>query len=860
MQYKAGYFSKKIFDTLFDIINDEVDNHENYEVNNQDIIKRKYCIIGLIERAVTFDVSSNLELINPDNPKDIPSLLAVANNIITRGFPTLLPRNMSKHIDEYYSKYSFSIDDISWALHLADKRKKIPSIYLNDIESDFERNFISNLFNSSENQIIVQYLQHQRPLRTLSNDQDAIGRVDFCIEIPYYYIHDNINNNSNRHIKKRTAFVIEIDGEQYHRKEIDDIRDYEIGLRGNHVMRIREAEKFKNTTECINFFRRTEFYNKINRYTHEKDSEIIRKLQTYVLAPLAIARIHKIINQFLIANFKRFKDNNRDLKVAIIERDVPCGIFAVKTLNELYFNLQHLENKNSFIPKIKSDVFYDSFFYDECLTKDYLDKNNNYFEFSGNLNNPEKYDLIIDISMLWRSKIFSTDNDFRDLENSIIIRSSHYTEHDCIDHVYCANPIEYRDLTKEIGNEQHEELQEALPFIEYFLQNIFYKDKFRKGQLPILNRALKNKSVIGLLPTGGGKSLTYQIASMLQPGVTIVIDPIRSLMIDQNYGLKKIGINRTDFVNSILDTHERKYVQENLLAKGKLQFVFCSPERLVIEEFRTILNQMEVNKVYFNYCVIDEAHCVSEWGHDFRTPYLSLGENAQKFCKTITGKPIPLFGLTATASFDVLADIERELQIQNNDGNAIIRYENTVRNELFYRIIPIRLNANTYDNYALNKKEKTKEIIQYKNDYLNLYNTDVYIKKSLDISYESYIPINERSIHDKKHTYIEKNLKEIKLNEKHICQRMENHEYNYGIIVFCPHTTHHMGVINYHNHIKTELKNETVVMFMGSDNDESINERKHLEKIMHNQNEFIKIKHPLWLPPKHLEWASTNQM
>ena len=80
-------------------------------------------------------------------------------------------------------------------------------------------------------------------------------------------------------------------------------------------------------------------------------------------------------------------------------------------------------------------------------------------------------------------------------------------------------------------------VKEAKEKLEYFVQLIFRKNKFRVGQLPILNRALKNKSIIGLLPTGGGKSLTYQLAAMLQPGITIVVDPIRSLMQDQYDGL-----------------------------------------------------------------------------------------------------------------------------------------------------------------------------------------------------------------------------------------------------------------------------------------------------------------------------------
>ena len=94
--------------------------------------------------------------------------------------------------------------------------------------------------------------------------------------------------------------------------------------------------------------------------------------------------------------------------------------------------------------------------------------------------------------------------------------------------------------------------------LEYFVQSIFRKIDFRPGQVEIINRALQTKSVIGLLPTGSGKSLTYQLAALLQPGMTIVIDPIKSLMKDQFEGLLKNGIDGALYINSSLNQKERK--------------------------------------------------------------------------------------------------------------------------------------------------------------------------------------------------------------------------------------------------------------------------------------------------------------
>ena len=236
-------------------------------------------------------------------------------------------------------------------------------------------------------------------------------------------------------------------------------------------------------------------------------------------------------------------------------------------------------------------------------------------------------------------------------------------------------------------------IDDAVDHLRYFLQLLFRKEDFRPGQLPILSRALQNESVIGLLPTGGGKSLTYQLAAFLQPGVSLVIDPLVSLMKDQYDGLINAGIDCCTYINSqVADTRaEREYDMEH----SKCLFVFMSPERLCIHGFRQRLRNMQDLHVYFAYGVIDEVHCVSEWGHDFRFSYLHLGRNLYQYVlpKQSSGhEHISLFGLTATASFDVLADVERELSGEDAfplDNDAVVRYENTNRLELQYRVVQV---------------------------------------------------------------------------------------------------------------------------------------------------------------------------
>lgn len=262
------------------------------------------------------------------------------------------------------------------------------------------------------------------------------------------------------------------------------------------------------------------------------------------------------------------------------------------------------------------------------------------------------------------------------------------------DIIHTDRHVKYKKIGRIIRIEKDDEYQENFEFatfkqklaISFFLQNVFRKNEFRPGQEAILNRALLTKDVIGLLPTGGGKSLTYQMSALLQPGITVVIDPINSLMKDQYEKLLSNGITKTAYINSNNTKEEREYHLEKL-SDGKYLFIFISPERLQIQKFREALLLCNSKKVFYSYAVIDEAHCVSEWGHDFRHSYLKLSQNLRQFCKPKSTR-LPLFGLTATASFDVLADVQRELEM-SDDSIITLPPKAIDREELNFNIIKV---------------------------------------------------------------------------------------------------------------------------------------------------------------------------
>ncbi|HOU68876.1 MAG TPA: DEAD/DEAH box helicase [Paludibacteraceae bacterium] len=224
--------------------------------------------------------------------------------------------------------------------------------------------------------------------------------------------------------------------------------------------------------------------------------------------------------------------------------------------------------------------------------------------------------------------------------------------------------------------------------IKYFLQSIFRKTDFLQGQLDIIKHSLSLHSIIGLLPTGGGKSLTYQISVLLQPGFALIIEPIRSLMKDQFDELELLSIDSI-YINSDCNAKEREEKMFRIM-EGQALFAFVSPERMQIQDFRDTLMDMSSFDNYFSYFIVDEAHCVSEWGHDFRPSYLRLAFNANKYCQTYDCKDITVIGLTATASFDVLTDVQRELELSTDRPIDIVKSDTLKRDEIVYKFIPVQ--------------------------------------------------------------------------------------------------------------------------------------------------------------------------
>jgi ATP-dependent DNA helicase RecQ len=215
------------------------------------------------------------------------------------------------------------------------------------------------------------------------------------------------------------------------------------------------------------------------------------------------------------------------------------------------------------------------------------------------------------------------------------------------------------------------------------LRILFGFDAFREGQLESISQVLAGGDCVVLLPTGAGKSLIYQFAGLLRPGMSVIVDPLKALIDDQERRLTEEGIPR------VAGLHSGRGVSEEILqqiARGDMLFVFLTPERMQSKAFRASLRQVAAESLV-NLAVIDETHCVSEWGHDFRTAYLRLGRNLRNYASGDDDVPPPILALTGTASPAVLRDVLRELTLDAAQPGVLQRPRDFDRANLRFSVV-----------------------------------------------------------------------------------------------------------------------------------------------------------------------------
>lgn len=584
-------------------------------------------------------------LVDNPNKSDLLPILYVLKNILQRGFPTTLSKYLQIKLGEIHKLDNFD-ERFLFVTNQA-------PVWINTIKGDKDRSYFpaKDFFET-----------------IIPNEFGEYSFVQSLI-IPEIEINELIGEDNKSFINQQVDFflpqaklVIEIDGQQHKTDEVtrvsDSKRDRFLAGFGITTVRITTSElrngdykeKIKVILEHLSKFEKLlNFYkNSCKKIDENKMSEI--ELTTKLL-PTAIIRFQILLIELLIHKYINLSD---DWNFNIFSNE-DLGDFPELAVNDLLIwldNLYQLQNKKSFEkPKFNITI---------------TNKKSAFVSTSKAIN--------IDFSLFKR---YTDENK----QNPDVI----YLRTDYFDNVKEKNY--FRVSTTEPIN--YNITDDDKVTLEFFLNNIFDKPTFREGQFPIISNALNRKDTIGLLPTGGGKSLCYQLPCLLQPSINFVVCPIKSLMYDQNENLVNMLVTNVNFVTSDLDANERRQIETDF-EQGRYLFVWISPEKFQIPSFREKITSIVAN-FSIAYAIVDEVHCLSEWGHDFRTSYLNLAKTIDKLSpkdENGDGK-IKFIGLTATASVNVLKDIKiefsrRKQRLEDENIKSLLDYS---RKELKFEVI-----------------------------------------------------------------------------------------------------------------------------------------------------------------------------
>ena len=490
--------------------------------------------------------------------------------------------------------------------------------------------------------------------------------------------------------KNRIRWVIEVDGNQHlepSQRSKDEFRDNTLQAGGWKVLRV-EADKVRS---CLDDWLRTAWADAQGEEVHSLEVEahlgsaknalesslIYRAAWHLLLRPLAL---QKCMRGLVMMYRHGALDVSRPQRILAIEEDIPVVADAFQLLRELWeITITLQPHLSAGPPDIQLEVIGENGIGNAGHNVRFVDRPDG------------EYDAVISHSLLLGEghcgpRLEQVEPDLT--LSAIRIRRAIGKR---TDGALLGAP----GLNRRLENAR----QFPEEVLTRFLQLVFRKRKFNDGQASSITRLLQGNHTIVLLPTGGGKSLIYQFVGMLMPGMTIIVDPIISLMDDQVRSLKEMCIDRTEGISSQSENIEK--VLHNMV-EGELHFIFVSPERLQSEKFRDELQKV-TGRFPIPLVALDEAHCLSEWGHDFRPAYLNLPLNLQRYCKDQNTEAVPtLVALTGTASYAVLEDMQAELGIDSEE--AVIRPESFDREELNFKVRRISGRGRTEELLSISKE------------------------------------------------------------------------------------------------------------------------------------------------------------
>ena len=474
--------------------------------------------------------------------------------------------------------------------------------------------------------------------------------------------------------------VIEIDGPQHNvdpQKKIDRRREIALEKHGVATHRIPTKNIHENSDAMSRYF--IALKKKLDANKEIQEIKVFLKLETppfpkFSLELIAISRLQRLLVDF-------------------------------------FENSESFDGKEIF--EVKSD-FNSEIDWPDIAIKDLENSYKIICEHHGSkINFPIKSVRLVDT--------FSESKDVKKIDLSVLKHND--ASQKIIDTIYCFNALSNfnylespRDNSKKVFKIEKSEGVDHFKItsfpglkgsLEKFNRTFLGLEDFRNGQFEIISAAVTNPAVLGLIPTGGGKSLCFQTLGIFEGGCQVIVCPITALIRDHVLELNKFGISeRADYISSEKKGADAEYVLAKFKS-GLLKFLFVSPEQFQKKEIRAQLRQLGERRL-ISRVIIDEVHCMSEWGHDFRTSYLNLASTIDSYLNAV-----PVMCLTATAALRVIEDIQIEFDISDDQ---VLYFMQDTRDELDFQLIS-----------DPNKLERLNEVIKNRVENDQLDNSKAFI-------------------------------------------------------------------------------------------------------------------------------------